>query len=319
MKMQLRVLAIIAVVLGAVLLVSYDKRPANQSPRRRVAILKLGSHALIDEVEENVRRGLIDKYAGGVEIAVYNANFEPDLLRHSVDQIVVGNYDLAIPITTAATAALVNAAKPDLNIVFAFVSTPQAIWGTTNATPRNVTGTSDQIDYEKNLQLIRTLFPKATNIGYLVNQAEPNAQTGFKSVKDLASKYGFNIVSGSVGSPNDVTEAAKAISSKVDAFLVGGDNTVVSGLGGLLSVADRSHLPVLAVEKTSVEKGCVAAYGVDYAELGRKTFSIASQVLDGAKAADIPILYFRETKLFINKSSLSAFGISVPTNADRVY
>jgi len=93
-----------------------------------VAILKYGSHTLIDEVETSIFINLKDHYGNLIEISIYNANFEGDLLRQSVDQIASSNYDIVVPITTPASIAMVNAAPKDQVIVFSFVSNPQSLW-----------------------------------------------------------------------------------------------------------------------------------------------------------------------------------------------
>jgi len=294
--------------------------PSTDSPKpKNVAILKLGSHTLIDEVESSIFRGLKNRYGSTVNISIYNANFEEDILRQSVDQIVSSSFDVAVPITTDASMALINAAPEKLKIVFSFVSSPQSLWGETGKKPLNVSGTSDQIDYEKNLRLIASLFPQATNIGYIVNESEIQAKLGFEEVKQLAPNFSFKIIQGAIASSGDVTNAARSLLSGVDLFLVGGDNTVVSALGGLLTIADRSNKPVFAVERTSVEKGCIAAYGIDYTDLGNQTADMVIKVLEDQNIAHLPVIYYKETKLYINRSAFLKAGLQIPENAFRIY
>lgn len=286
---------------------------------KRVAILKLGTHELIDQVEQATIASLTKEYGNKIKISQYNGNFQPETIRLAVTQIVHSDFDVAIPITTSATAELVNAADGKPNIVFSFVSNPEEVWGKDKKRPDFVTGTSDQLDYEKNVSLIRALYPKAKVIGYLVNESEPNAKDGLRKMKDIAPRFGFTLHVAGVSSTSDVNTAARSIIGNVDVFLVGGDNTVVGGLGGLLAVADDKRVPVFAVENTSVKVGALAAYGVDYAELGQATAQMVLQVLKGASPSSIPVNYFSKTKLFINKKTAQKLNVDSSKLADATF
>lgn len=297
------------ILLGLVLII-YGCSDNTSDGVKHVAILKLGSHELIDQVESSTIKGLKEKYGDQIEISQFNGNFQPETIRQSVAQIVHSDVDVAIPITTSATNELVNSADENLDVVFSFVSNPEEVWGKGKPRPSFVTGTSDQLDYEKNVALIRRLFPEAKAIGYLVNQSEPNARDGLEKMKNIAPKYGFKLNVVGVSVPGDVVNAARSIVTSVDVFLVGGDNTVVGGIGGLLSVADDKSIPVFAVENTSVKEGALAAYGVNYSELGAATADMVIAVLEGKRPQDIPVNYFSKTKLFVNQKTSERFKIS---------
>jgi len=276
---------------------------------KKVAILKLGTHELIDQVEVAIIKKLKEKYGDGVEISQYNGNFQQETIRQSVIQIIHSNVDLAIPITTSATSELVNASNGSHAIIFSFVSNPEEVWGKERNRPDYVSGTSDQLDYEKNVDLIMRLFPNVKTIGYLVNESEPNARDGLVKMKKLAVKKGFSLSVAGVSTPADVMNASRAIVSSVDVFLVGGDNTVVGGLGALLTVAGHANVPVFAVENTSVKDGALAAYGVDYNELGVATANMAISVLEGVDPGEMPVNYFSKTKLYVNSKAAKKFGV----------
>jgi len=316
-----RILIIIAMI-AIGLCTSCNRKPnnkQNQNHPKQIAILKLGSHALIDEVETSVFRSLKDRYGGRVAISVYNANFENDLLHQSVNQIASSGYDVVVPITTSASIAMVNAAPPSMPVVFSFVSNPSSLWGQTGNRPANVTGTSDQIDYEKNIRLIVMLFSKVSKIGYLVNESEEQAKIGLEEVKKIAPRFGLKIIPAPVATSADVATAARSIVDQVDVFLIGGDNTVVSGVGGLLSVADRRNIPVFAVERTSVEKGCIAAYGIDYKDLGEKTASLVIDVIEGKSTSSLPVVYYKETRLYVNRVAFDKAKVPIPKDVYYIY
>jgi len=279
--------------------------------RKSVAILKLGSHEIIDSVENSIENELNNKYGNKIDIRVYNANFDDTLLSQSSAQIVHENFDVVIPITTPASISLANKIKSSDKMIFSFVSTPESIWGKNVRKPKNITGTSDQLDYKKNLMLIKQIFPNATKIGYLVNASEENARDGLKQVKKFADELNLSILPVNVNAASDVANAARTVVLECDVFLVGGDNTVVSALGALLNEATKNKKPVFAVENTSVKQGCLAAYGIDYNELGKATSEMIIKVLEGTPIDKLDVNYFFKTNLYINKKMADIYGVNI--------
>lgn len=317
MKKLAFILLPISILLGLSLLNGCSE--TEEQKDETVAILKLGSHDIIDSVENAIKSQLRLKYKDNIEIHTYNANFDDTLLDQASRQIRDRGYSVSVPITTPASIFLANKLKPEQKMVFSFVTTPESIWGDTEK-PKNITGTSDQLDYEKNIQLMLKIFPNIKMVGYLVNGSEENAREGLKKVKQLAIKYGINILEVNVSRPSDVANATRTVVLRSDAFLVGGDNTVVSALGSLLSIATKHKKPVFAVENTSVKEGCVAAYGVDYKELGNATSDMIVQILEGQEVESIDVNYFTKTKLYFNQKMADFYAIDLSKfNPDKVY
>jgi putative tryptophan/tyrosine transport system substrate-binding protein len=72
-----------------------------------------------------------------------------------------------------------------------------------------------------------------------------------------------------------------------------------------------------------VQAGGVASYGVDnYAE-GVQAARLVAKILRGARPADLPIEGVNKIELAINRKTLKAFGVTIPTalaiRVDRVF
>jgi len=76
-----------------------------------------------------------------------------------------------------------------------------------------------------------------------------------EEVRKISKRLGLTIITAPVATSSDVVNAARSIIDQVQVFLVGGDNTVVSGVGGLLTVAEKADIPVFAVKKLLWKRG----------------------------------------------------------------
>ena len=63
---------------------------------------------------------------------------------------------------------------------------------------KGVTGVSDLIPVEKQLDLIKAILPEATKIGILYNTSEPNSESQIATYNGAAGGYGFEIITSGV-------------------------------------------------------------------------------------------------------------------------
>lgn len=91
------------------------------------------------------------------------------------------------------------------------------------------------------------------------------------------------------------------------------DNTVVGALASILEKTNEKGIPVFGSEVEQVKIGCVAAAGIDYVELGKKSGAMAAKVLKGeAKASDINYEVIKDYSYYINSSALKTLNITLP-------
>ena len=76
--------------------------------------------------------------------------------------------------------------------------------------------------------------------------------------------------------------------------------------------ADAAKIPVYGSEIEQVKRGCVAAEGLDYFELGRQTGKMAARVLNGEAAASIPYEIILESSLYYNAEKIAELGLALP-------
>lgn len=279
-----------------------------------IGISQYGEHASLDNCREGFIQGLKD--AGMVEgedftIDYQNAGFNDATTTQIAQNFSAQNVDLMCAIATpSATACYAVAEDKDIPVIFTAITDPVEA----KLDSGNVTGTSDKLPVEAQLDLIRQLQSDADTIGIIYTESEPNSVSAIREYNELADKYGFKIESIGITQQSQAVQAADTLIAKgVDCFSNLTDNNVVGVLASILEKTDESGIPVYGSEIEQVVLGCAASAGIDYYELGRQTGAMAVKILrDGVKASDMPYETITEYGIYVNSEALDNFGISLP-------
>jgi putative ABC transport system substrate-binding protein len=279
-----------------------------------IGISQFGEHASLDNCREGFLRGLAD--AGLTEnedftVDYQNAGFDTGIATQIAQNFSSNNVALMCAIATpSATACYAAAEDKDIPVVFTAITDPVEA----KLDSGNVTGTSDKLPVDAQLELIRMLQPDAKTIGILYTTSEPNSVSAIAEYQEKAADYGFSIEALGVTAQSEVTLAADTLIAKgVDCFSNLTDNNVVGVLSSILEKTDAANIPVYGSEVEQVKIGCIAAAGIDYHLLGRQTGEIAAQILKGEKTADqIPYQTISEYSIYINSSALDNMSIELP-------
>ncbi len=289
----------------------------NGAGKIRVGIGQFGEHESLD----NCRLGFIEglKQEGFVEgenliIDYKNASFDGAACTTINQAFVADKVDLICAIATPIAQAAAAAAEEDgIPVVFTAITDPAGA----NLVTGEVTGTSDMLPVEAQLTMIRDLMPDAKKIGILYTTSESNSLTTIALYKELAGKYGFEIVDRGITAASDLPVAMNAIVDEVDCFTNLTDNTVVGCLTQMLEIAaEHGNKPIFGSEVEQVKKGCAAAEGIEYYQLGIQTGRIAARILKGEKASDIKFESVTDHFLYVNGEALAKSGLTL-TDAQK--
>ena len=279
-----------------------------------IGISQYGEHASLDNCREGFLQGL--EQAGlkeGVDFQVdyQNAGFDDNIAIQIGQNFSANNVDLMVGIATpSATACFAAAEDKNIPVVFNAITDPVEA----KLDSGNVTGVSDKLPVEAQLDLIRTLQPEAKTIGIIYTTSEPNSVSAIAEYQEKAPDFGFEIDAIGVTAQSEVTQAADTlISHKVDCISNLTDNNVVGVLAAILEKTNEAGIPIYGSEVEQVKLGCVAAAGIDYVQLGIQTGKMAAKVLTGeATCEDLPYETIEEYGIYINSDMLDAMGITLP-------
>ena len=279
-----------------------------------IGICQYGQHGSLDNCREGFLQGLQE--AGLVEGTDYtidyqNASFDDNMAIQIAQAFSAEDAALMVGIATpSATACYAAAEDKDIPVVFTAITDPVGA----KLDSGNITGTSDVLPVQGQLELIRAIQPEADTIGIVYTTSEANSVYSIGVYEELAADYGFTIEAIGVTAQSEVTQAVDTlISQGVDCLSNLTDNNVVGVLGSILEKTNEAGIPVYGSEIEQMELGCVAGAGLDYVQLGIQTGKMAAQILTGeATCADLPYETIENYGLYVNSSALTEMGLTLP-------
>lgn len=316
---------IIALLLVAIMMFAFAGCSENKN--KEDSVLKIGiiqymSHPSLD----NCYNGIISALENsGIEYTVdyqtgSSSSADADCTNFAKN-MVAANYDMIIAIATpAAKAAFAATDDTEIPVIFCAVSDPIAagVVESMEAPGYICTGTSDVLDLEAQVAIIKAMQPDVKSIGILYTSSEDNSITNLKNFKSVCDKENIEVVATAVQGASDIPSAAEELASKVDCINNFTDNNVVNNLSVVLSAADKYGIPVYGSEEEQVVNGCLASVSIDYVALGKVTGEMAVEVLNGADASAMPVKTITEATPIINSSVLKKLGLSIPEGYSEV-
>lgn len=303
-----------SIILGATILSSCSSN-VSETTVPVVGISQYGQHTSLDNCREGFLQGL--KSSGlkeGIDYTVdyQNAGFDDNVAIQIAQNFSSNNVSLMCAIATpSATSCYAAAENKNIPVVFTAITDPiQA-----NLDSGNITGTSDKLPIDAQLELIRSLLPESKTIGIVYTTSEPNSISAVAEYEEKASSYGFEIESIGVTAQSEVLQATDAIIAKnVDCITNLTDNNVVGVLPSILEKTKDANIPVFGSEIEQVKIGCVASAGIDYVKLGQQTGEIAAKILKGEnEASEIPYETISDYDIYVNNEILEDMEIEVPS------
>jgi putative ABC transport system substrate-binding protein len=285
----------------------------------KIGVTQLVTHPGIDAVRDGFiagmkEHGLIE--GKNVSYDFQNAQGQMQVAMSIAQKFVTERVDLAFPITTPSTQAMVKAARgTNIPIVFGAVTDPVAAGIVKNLDKPggNVTGTSDVLPIGAQFELLKQVIPSAKTIGIVFNPGESNADFVMGLVEKAAGKLKLELVKAPVSNTAEVQQAAQSLVGRCDAMYSGASNTVDGAIEGLIKVSVSNKIPLLMAASSSLAKGGFGSVGFDYFDVGKKSSDLAALILlEGKKPGDIPVARVTNYRYYFNLNSAKATGVKIP-------
>ena len=304
---------ILALTLVAVFAGCGSKEGSSDKPT--IGIIQFGSHASLNNCYDGIIQGLKDNGINTEDynIEYVNSNFDPSVSQTQANNLVNKKAKVIIAIATPSAVAAANAATDnDVPVVYCAITD-----ATVMAQYKNVTGSSDIPNFEKQLEVV-TGFMNKTNlkIGVLYSTEESSSPVQVDNLKKAAEKYdGMEILDSAVADINTIdSKTNELIKRGVDCFVNLLDNTIVGKLeSNILPLTNEKKIPVFGSEIEQVKVGCAASASIDYIDVGASAGKSAAEILGGKSASDIPVAYITEPTNYYNSKVCAELGLTVPT------
>ena len=195
-------------------------------------------------------------------------------------------------------------------VVYSAVTDPVAaqLVASMEPTGTNVTGVSDLLALDKQIDLIKKIVPNAKRVGMVYNPGEANSVVVVK-LQELLPKYGMSLVE--AARSVDVASAARSLIGKVDVIYTNTDNNVVSAYESLVKVGNDAKIPLVASDTDSVKRGGIAALGINYRDLGVQTGKVVVRILKGEKPGAIASETSSKLELYVNPGAAAKQGVTL--------
>jgi len=293
-----------------------------QQPGR---VYRIGYTQIVDHPALNAtRQGFIDglKAAGFVEgknleFEYQSAQGDVGNARNIADKFLADKVDLLAPCTTPSVQAAVRVARgTSVAVVFGCVTNPVEagiVAALDKPTGTNVTGTYGFPPVARMFDVIKQLRPDAKRIGTIYNAGESNSTTFARASKAEAERRGLTWVAIAISGSAEVKAAADSLVGRVDALLLGQDNTVASAFDAVVKTVRDNKLPLFSFDATAVEHGAIASFGQNQYQTGFDwAKELAVPVLQGRDPGTIVPVPYHAYDLQLNSAAAAAVGIMLP-------
>jgi putative ABC transport system substrate-binding protein len=281
---------------------------------RRIGFLRVGPPppAFIESFRQGLRelgylegQHFIIEY-GLAESVAQIPDAAAELVRRRVDIIVASGTPSVLPARDAAA---------EIPVVFVAAIDPVAagIVASLARPDHNITGmTSMSADImAKRLQIVRELLPKLTKVVLLVRESSPETAQYVKESKTAAGDVGIELQIEIERDPKDL-EGVFVAATGANALLVADDAEFTAHRHQIAELALKHQLPTVSGLRELAEAGCIMTYGPSFDELYWRAAGYVYKILQGAKAADLPIEQPVKFDFVLNMRTAKALGLSIP-------
>ncbi len=330
MKFRLPAAMVLALVLA--LLATPLAAHAQQAQKvYRVGLLSTtrSTTAEASHLEEAFQQGLRELgYVEGKNILIDRRYSEgrPERLPDLAAELVRLKVDLIVAIAAPATRAA-KQATTTIPIVAIAVTDPvaQGLVASLARPGGNVTGLATFFPElaAKRLELLKETLPRVSRVAVLWNAANPGNAIIWKEVQVAARTLGVMLQSREVRGPDDFEGAFAAMTrERPDALMALDDPLIFAYRTSIVDFAAKTRVPAVYFFREFVDAGGLMSYGVNLADLLRRSGVYIDKILKGAKPADLPVEQPTRFDLAINLKTAKALGLKIPPSvlirADKV-
>lgn len=286
---------------------------SEETTKYKVGVTQIVEHPSLNAAFDGFKKALED--AGlDVEYDIQNAQNDNSANTTIANNLVSSGVDLIFANSTPSAQAVAGATS-DIPIVFTSVTDAVSaeLVDSMEKPGGNVTGTID--NHPEAIPTTMKFLKEelgAKNVGMVFNSGEQNSRSQVDAVKEILKDMDMTVVEASVATSADVKQATESLLGKVDSLYIITDNTVVSALESVVSVANDNKLPMMVGEFDSVKRGGLGAYGFEYYDIGYEAGQMAVKILKGeSKPAEMPVQIPQNLKLIMNKQTAETIGVDI--------
>jgi putative tryptophan/tyrosine transport system substrate-binding protein len=257
-------------------------------------------------------------YVDGKNVAI-EARFgdgKIDQLPVLAAELVRANVDVIVATGSPVYSAL-RFATTKIPIVVS-VTTDPIIEGLAASLARpggNFTGLTDTAADlgAKQLELLKSVVPKLSRLGVLLNPENVTHPTQMKRVMLPAQRIGIQVVLADAGTVAEIEPGFAALAQvHSDAVMLFGDTFFVQQLQQIAQAALKYRLASIYLIRQYAIAGGLMSYGPDIVDNFRRISTYVDKILKGAKPAEMPFEQPSRYVLAVNLKTARSLGLTIP-------
>ena len=148
------------------------------------------------------------------------------------------------------------------------------------------------------MELLKEIIPRAVRVAVLWNRSSQAKVTEWQDTLEPARRVGL---------------ALRPFEARLpEALLTFTDGLTIAFRQRIGSFALANRLPMISEVREFADAGGVATYGVNRADLWRRSASYVDKIIRGAKPGDLPVEQPTRFEMVINLNHAKALGLEVP-------
>jgi len=317
----------LCVLSGAAIAFSFGAHAQQAQKQHRIAFVHSGIPAdLLTETAGpfwvrrfyQTLRQLGDTEPGNLVVERYSAEGRSDRFAALAATVVGRNPDVIVANSNSLvkTFTMATATIPIVSIT----ADPIAVGLVTSlAHPGgNLTGVSIDAGFEivsKRLQILKEALPRATKVAYLLSNAGDERM--MSSYREAGQQLGMALTNNVLAEVNDAQlrrAFAEMAQQQFDAALVDEGGSFLALRALIVELAEKHRLPMIYPYRDYVDLGGLITYAPDLGELAQRLANDVHQILNGAKAGDIPFYQPSKFQLLINLKAARMLDLNVPSS-----
>lgn len=295
-------------------IIGFVNKIAFANEKLLITVNQFVKHDALDAAYDGFYKALSDrKVLDLAEIIVANAQGSMSnsiqIAKHQASLMPAFMVGISTP---SAQSILKAIDKDNSTLAFVAVTDPKAA----NLIRDGVIGVSDVPPIKELLEIIRKIFPNKKIIGVIYNSGEINSIKMIEKLELEAPKLDFEIKKIAVNNSSDIKMAMTKVADISDIIYLPQDNTIISAVDSIVSIAKSTKKPLIANDPLLVGKGVFLALGTNYFKSGEKLGNLIADKIEGREVVE-KIISSDSRELKINESVVKYLGIIIPENINK--
>ncbi|NTV51857.1 MAG: hypothetical protein HGA76_02415 [Candidatus Firestonebacteria bacterium] len=238
--------------------------------------------------------------------AVQVVNLEGDMSKiGEIQAALAAEKPVAVlALGTEAVNAIKNSPPPGSALIFSMILDPMEIPG------RKVSGVVMQIPTGEQFARLAKMLPGAKRVGVVYNPKF--SKKSILQARDVVGQYGMSLMPIAVENFDEIPGALSNLTNdKVDVLWSVVDNLVAqpSAISQIIEHAHNEKVPFIGLSMYHVKAGALAAFAVDYSDLGKQTAELTAKVVAGEASNRIETP--RKIVAYVNDTVQKQLGLNL--------